>query len=393
MPNLRVWLRFPPRRDVVRRALPMAAVAAFAVVPVIPFFTDPWLRVLFLVGLYVVLGLGLNIVVGFAGLLDLGYVAFFATGAYLLGTLTSPQSPVDLRLDFWVVLPLAVLLGAVVGLVLGLPVLPLRGDYLAIVTLGFGEIIRILLVNLRGVTNGSQGLAAIEKPAVPGWQRIDEPWQWYYFILAVAVVVAVLSSRLRDSRIGRAWEAIREDEDVAAAMGIDTVRYKLLAFAMGAAVGAVGGVLFASFIGFINPTSFTLQVSINVLAVVIIGGMGNTWGIVLGAFILIGVPEFLQFRETADALERLGWLRAALDAPFAALDAVAPFDVWRVPEPNRWGSLVADKRFIIYGALLVAVMVLRPGGLFPSRRRRLEFEAPPPGELAEPAALPAGGAR
>lgn len=371
----------------------MAAVAAFAVVPVIPFFTDPWLRVLFLVGLYVVLGLGLNIVVGFAGLLDFGYVAFFAAGAYLLGILTSPQSPVDLRLDFWLVLPLAVLLGAVVGLVLGLPVLPLRGDYLAIVTLGFGEIIRILLVNLRGVTNGSQGLAAIEKPLVPGWQRIDEPWQWYYFILAVAVVVAVLSSRLRDSRIGRAWEAIREDEDVAAAMGIDTVRYKLLAFATGAAVGAVGGVLFASFIGFINPTSFTLQVSINVLAVVIIGGMGNTWGIVLGAFILIGVPEFLQFRETADALERLGWLRSLVDAPFAALDAVAPFDVWRVPEPERWGRLVADKRFILYGALLVAVMVLRPGGFFPSRRRKLEFEAPPPGEMAEPAVLPAGGSQ
>ncbi|GBD23337.1 hypothetical protein HRbin29_00999 [bacterium HR29] len=393
MPDLRLWLKVPPRRDVARRLLPAAAVVLFALVPAVPFFTDPWLRVFFLVGLYVVLGLGLNIVVGFAGLLDLGYVAFFAAGAYLMGILTSPQSPVDLRLEFWVILPLALLLGALVGLLLGLPVLPLRGDYLAIVTLGFGEIIRILLVNLRDITGGSQGLAAIEKPPVPGWQRIDEPWQWYYVILVTAVAVAFLSARLRDARIGRAWEAIREDEDVAAAMGIDTVKYKLLAFATGAAVGSVGGVLFASYIGFINPTSFTLQVSINVLAVVIIGGMGNTWGVVFGAFILIGVPELLQFRETSDVLERLGWLRTALDAPFAALDALAPFGVWRVPEPETWGRLVADKRFIIYGALLVAVMVARPGGLFPSRRRKLEFEAPPPSEVAEPSALAAGGSQ
>ncbi len=364
-------------------------VGVFAAVPLIPFFTDSWLRVFFLVGLYVVLGLGLNIVVGFAGLLDLGYVAFFATGAYLLGILTSPQSPIDLHLGFWYVLPLALVLGALVGLLLGLPVLPLRGDYLAIVTLGFGEIIRILLVNMRDITNGSQGLAAIEKPPVPGWQEIDEPWQWYYFVLLLAVVVAFISARLRDARIGRAWEAIREDEDVAAAMGINTVKYKLLAFATGAAIGSVGGVLFASFIGFINPTSFTLQVSINVLAVVIIGGMGSTWGVVLGAFILIGVPELLQFRETADALERIGWLRGIVNAPFAAIDAVAPFDVWQVPEASEWGRLVADKRFILYGALLVAVMVLRPTGIFPSRRRKLEFEHPLPAETAE--ALAAGG--
>lgn len=383
----------PPRRDVARLFIPVAAIPAFALVPVFPFFTDAWLRVFFLVGLYVLLGLGLNIVVGFAGLLDLGYVAFFAAGAYLMGIFTSPQSPVGLQLDFWFILPLSIVLGALVGLLLGLPVLPLRGDYLAIVTLGFGEIIRILLVNLRGITNGSQGLAAIQKPPVPGWQTIDDPWQWYYVILIVAVLVAFLSARLRDARIGRAWEAIREDEDVAAAMGIDTVKYKLLAFATGAAVGSVGGVLFASYIGFINPTSFTLQVSINVLAVVIIGGMGNTWGVVLGAFILIGVPELLQFRETTDALERLGWLRTILDAPFAALDAIAPFSVWRVPEPETWGRLVADKRFILYGALLVAVMVLRPGGIFPSRRRKLEFEAPPASELTEPAALAAGGSQ
>lgn len=366
------------------------AVGLFAIVPLIPFFTDSWLRVFFLVGLYVVLGLGLNIVVGFAGLLDLGYVAFFAAGAYLLGILTSPQSPIDLHLGFWYVLPLALLLGAVVGLLLGLPVLPLRGDYLAIVTLGFGEIIRILLVNMRDITGGSQGLAAIEKPPVPGWQEIDEPWQWYYFVLILAVLVAFISARLRDARIGRAWEAIREDEDVAAAMGINTVKYKLLAFATGAAIGSVGGVLFASFIGFINPTSFTLQVSINVLAVVIIGGMGNTWGVVLGAFILIGVPELLQFRETAEALERIGWLRGIVNAPFAALDAVAPFPVWQVPEASEWGRLVADKRFILYGALLVAVMVLRPTGIFPSRRRKLEFEHPLPTETAE-ALAPSGG--
>ena len=224
---------------------------------------------------------------------------------------------------------------------------------------------------------------------MPGWQEIYEAGQGYYFVLLLAVVVAFISARLRDARIGRAWEAIREDEDVAAAMGINTVKYKLLAFATGAAIGSVGGVLFASFIGFINPTSFTLQVSINVLAVVIIGGMGSTWGVVLGAFILIGVPELLQFRETADALERIGWLRGIVNAPFAAIDAVAPFDVWQVPEASEWGRLVADKRFILYGALLVAVMVLRPTGIFPSRRRKLEFEHPLPAETAE--ALAAGG--
>ncbi len=196
---------------------------------------------------------------------------------------------------------MAILLGALVGLLLGLPVLPLRGDYLAIVTLGFGEIIRLLITNVEGVTNGSQGLSAIANPDL-GFRQVDQPWIWYYFIVVAGILTAFATSRLRDARIGRAWEAIREDEDVASAMGINTVKYKLMAFAIGASIGCLGGVFYASFISFINPQAFSLQVSINVLAIVIIGGMGSTPGVVIGAFILIGIPEILQFSDTADFL-------------------------------------------------------------------------------------------
>ncbi|MEZ4494396.1 MAG: branched-chain amino acid ABC transporter permease [Dehalococcoidia bacterium] len=353
--------------------LPLLFIGTVLLVPVIPFFTDPWIRVLFLVGLYVVLGLGLNVVVGFAGLLDLGYVAFFATGAYLMATLTSPGSPIGLSANFWLVLPLAVVLGALVGLLLGLPVLPLRGDYLAIVTLGFGEIIRLLITNVEGVTNGSQGLSAIASPDL-GFREVDEPWIWYYFIVVAGLLTAFATARLRDARIGRAWEAIREDEDVAAAMGINTVKYKLMAFAIGASIGAVGGVFYASFISFINPQAFSLQVSINVLAIVIIGGMGSTPGVVIGAFILIGVPEILQFRDTADFLGHFAFLSDAINSTIDGINAISPFTIGTIPAADDWGAAIADKRFIVYGALLVAVMVLRPAGIFPSRRRQREFE-------------------
>jgi branched-chain amino acid transport system permease protein len=358
--------------------LPLVFIGAVLLVPAIPFFTDPWLRVLFLVGLYVVLGLGLNVVVGFAGLLDLGYVAFFATGAYLMATLTSPGSPIEFSANFWLVLPLAVVVGALVGLVLGLPVLPLRGDYLAIVTLGFGEIIRLLITNVEGVTNGSQGLSAIATPDL-AFREVDEPWIWYYFIVAAGVITAFATARLRDARIGRAWEAIREDEDVAAAMGIHTVKYKLMAFAIGAAIGAVGGVFYASFISFINPQAFSLQVSINVIAIVIIGGMGSTPGVIVGAFILIGIPEILQFRDTADFLGHFTFISDAINSTIDGINAITPFTISAIPAADEWGAAIASKRFIVYGALLVAVMVLRPAGFFPSRRRSMEFapdEAP-----------------
>jgi branched-chain amino acid transport system permease protein len=342
-------------------------------VPAMPLFSDPWLRVFFLVGLYVVLGLGLNVVVGFAGLLDLGYVAFFATGAYLMGTLSSPASPIDISAGFWTVLPMAILLGSLVGLILGLPVLPLRGDYLAIVTLGFGEIIRLLLVNVEDVTNGSQGLSAIAVPDLV-FREIDALWMWYYAIVIAAILTWFVTARLREARIGRAWEAIREDEDVAAAMGINTVKYKLMAFAIGAALGAFGGVLYASFIGFINPQAFSLQVSINVLAIVIIGGMGSTSGVIAGSFILIGLPEILQFRDTREFLANFTFISDAVNSLVDGLNALVPFEISKVAPADRWGAAIADKRFIIYGALLVAVMVLRPQGLFPSKRRAIELQ-------------------
>ena len=242
-----------------------------ALVCLLPFaLSDVWVQMLVFVGLFIVLGLGLNVVVGFAGLLDLGYVAFFAAGAYTMGLLTSPGSPIDSGLNFWLILPLGVLIASGVGLLLGLPVLPLRGDYLAIVTLGFGEIIRLFLINRDDLTRGSQGLSAIPRPELFGY-RIDSFTAWFYFVIAAAVLVGFCTARLRDSRIGRAWEAIREDEDVAAAMGVNTTKYKLLAFATGAAIGGLGGVIYASFIGFISPAAFSLQVSIDVLAIVIIG--------------------------------------------------------------------------------------------------------------------------
>ena len=364
-----------------------ARTAAFlvllALVPFIGFFDDPWLRVFTLVGIYAMLGLGLNVVVGLAGLLDLGYVAFFAAGAYCMAILSAPGGAVDGSLNFWLIVPVAVAVGAAVGILLGVPVLALRGDYLAIVTLGFGEIIRILLVNIDGVTEGSQGISAIGEPSL-GFRTIDDSTAWFYFVVAAAAIVAFVTARLRDARVGRAWEAIREDEDVAAAMGINTTRYKLMAFAMGAAIGALGGVLYASRIGFINPQIFTLAVSVNVLAMVIIGGMGSTPGVILGAFILIGVPDILQFRETADLLERFAWLRHLLNRLVDAFNALSPWELGALPPASEWGADIADKRFIIFGALLVMVMVLRPSGLFPSQRRKREFANPPEAEAARP---------
>ncbi len=340
------------------------------------FMSDPWLQMLVFVGIFVILGLGLNVVVGFAGLLDLGYVAFFAAGAYTMGILASPGSPDDLGLNVWGVLPRGVVVAAPFGLLLGLPVLPLRGDYLAIVTLGFGEIIRLFLVNRDDLTRGSQGLAAIPRPQI-GDFTIRSFENWFYLVVVFALIVGFLASRLRDSRIGRAWEAIREDEDVAAAMGVNTVKYKLMAFSIGAAIGGLGGVVYASFIGFISPAAFDLRISIDVIAIVIIGGMGSTPGVILGALILIGIPRILQFRETADVLSKFEWLREGLNAVMAGLDAIVPFGLGRFPPAAEWGRALADDtRFVIFGALLVAIMILRPSGIFPSRRRQLEFETP-----------------
>jgi branched-chain amino acid transport system permease protein len=334
---------------------------------------DTWVRVLFLVTLYATLGMGLNVVVGLAGLLDLGFVAFFAAGAYVVAIWGAPISPsVEGVVNYWVLLPMAVLIGAGVGMLLGLPVLPLRGDYLAIVTLGFGEIIRILALNMTDYTRGSSGLFALTKPQIGG-TKIDRVDEFFIMILIAAVVVWFVTSRLRDSKVGRAWEAIREDEDVAAGMGINTVRYKLMAFATGASIGALGGAIYAPFVDFVAPQQFGLIVSINVIAVVIIGGMGNTTGVIAGAAILIGVPEILQFDETADVLAKLGWLRDGVNTLIDGFNAVSFADAGKLPPAAEWGDKLALYRFIVFGALLVLVMVLRPSGLFPSRRRQMEF--------------------
>jgi branched-chain amino acid transport system permease protein len=287
-----------------------------------------WNYTLGTVGIYVLLGLGLNIVVGLAGLLDLGYVAFFAIGAYSVALLTAP-TPHHLEWNFWVALPIGIALAALAGILLGIPVLRMRGDYLAIVTLGFGEIIRILSKSdiLTSFTGGPKGVLNIGGPNF--LTRFLSSDVNYLYIIILAVFLAIfVTVRLQHSRVGLAWEAMREDETVAAAMGINTLQHKLMAFAIGAAFAGLGGVLFASRNQFTGPEDHNLMVSINVLAVVIVGGMGSIPGVIAGAFVLKGLPEILREME--------------------------------------------NYRVIIFGALLVIMMLVRPEGLFPSSRRKLE---------------------
>ena len=284
------------------------------------------------VGLYILLGLGLNIVVGYAGLLDLGYVAFFAIGSYSVALLTSPQSFLALELNFWLILPVVILIAAIAGIVIGAPVLRLRGDYLAIVTLGFGEIVRLLFLSdwLSEFTNAGQGILSIPGPTLPGLDiPTRDPESIYYPILLACIVAAVVAYRLANSRVGRAWNAMREDESVAEATGINTTNYKLLAFSLGAVFGCLSGALFASKIGVIFPHSFEILVSITALAVIILGGMGSIPGVIVGALVLVGLPELLR-----------------------------EFDEYRL---------------LVYGAVLVAMMLLRPEGLVPSAMRRREL--------------------
>ena len=280
------------------------------------------------VGIYVLLGLGLNIVVGFAGLLDLGYVAFYAVGAYVTAILTSPVSPAfSPELPFFGALPFVIIAAAMVGLFVGAPVLRLRGDYLAIVTLGFGEIAKEIFNSAwaQPVTGGAQGILSIAEPA----PFTRDPQSIYYPILFFCIIAAIGATSLAKSRVGRAWNAMREDESVAEATGVNTTNYKLLAFGLGAAFGCLSGALFASKIGVIFAGSFDILVSINALALIILGGMGNIAGVVVGALVLVGLPEFL--RE------------------------------------------FSEYRLLIYGVVLVVMMLLRPEGLLPSRTRRMEL--------------------
>jgi branched-chain amino acid transport system permease protein len=318
-----------------------------------------WVRITNLAILFVLLSLGLNIVVGFAGLLDLGYIAFYAVGAYTYALLASPHF--NLHLPFWVILPIGAAIACLFGVMLGTPTLKLRGDYLAIVTLGFGEIIRIFLNNLSepfNLTNGPKGITTIDPIRVFGLDfsnttRIGElamsgTIKYYYFLLVVMVVVIVLNIRLQDSRIGRAWEAIREDEIAARAMGINTTHMKLLAFAMGASFGGVAGGMFSAIQGFISPESFILTESVMVLSMVVLGGMGNIWGVVMGAILLSFVPEILRY--TVEPVQRWLFGRSLID-----------------PEVIR---------MLLFGVAMVAMMLFRPAGLFPSAVRKRELAVP-----------------
>ncbi|GLU35547.1 ABC transporter ATP-binding protein [Trinickia caryophylli] len=321
-----------------------------------------WVRVLDFAMLYVMLALGLNVVVGFAGLLDLGYIAFYAVGSYTAALLTSPHLanqfewigqmfPGGIHAPYWIVVPVAMALAALFGVLLGAPTLRLRGDYLAIVTLGFGEIVRIFMNNLDrpiNITNGPQGITGVDPVHVGGFNlsqthtlfglQLPSVYMYYYLFVLCSLLVIWVCTRLQHSRIGRAWAAIREDEIAAKAMGINTRNVKLLAFAMGASFGGLSGAMFGGFQGFVSPESFTFWESVVVLACVVLGGMGHIPGVILGAVLLAVFPEFL--RSTMGPLQH--WI---------------------------FGHQILDTeviRQLLYGLAMVVIMLYRSEGLWPA---------------------------
>jgi branched-chain amino acid transport system permease protein len=339
-PMVRHYRELPTQARRGVSLLLLAAVALFLIwLPIL--VGSNLTQILGTVGYYILLGLGLNIVVGYAGLLDLGYVAFFAVGAYGTALLTGAHLVTSLgetadpafvlHLGFYEALPVLVLVAAFVGLLIGAPVLRLRGDYLAIVTLGFGEIARVLVTSdwLKDFLGGAQGLRDVTNASIGGIS-FQNPQPFYYLVLVFCLAAIFVSARLAASRVGRAWNAMREDEQVAEAMGVSTVKYKLLAFATGAGIGSFSGALYAVKIGSIGPASFTILVSITVLALIILGGMGSIPGVVLGALVLIGLPGFL--------------------------------------------TEFSEYQLLLYGAALVAIMLLRPQGLIPNVRRMRELK-------------------
>ena len=334
---------------------------ALAVLPLVAQqFGNAWVRILDIALLYVLLALGLNIVVGYAGLLDLGYVAFYAVGAYMFGLLGSTQLtdtfenlkavfPSGLHTPWYVVIPLGAFLAALAGVLLGAPTLKLRGDYLAIVTLGFGEIVRVFMNNLDApvnITNGPKGITGIDDMHILGFELgrrheifgfdIAKVTNYYYLFLVLTVFAVLICYRLERSRIGRAWMAIREDEIAAKAMGIDTRNLKLLAFGMGATFGGVSGAMFATFQGFISPESFSLQESTMIVAMVVLGGLGHLPGVIVGALLLSALPEVLRYVA--------GPLQAMTDG---RLDA----------------SIL---RQLLVALAMIGIMLSRPRGLWPS---------------------------
>lgn len=340
------------------------------------YFGNAWVRIIDIALLYVLLALGLNIVVGYAGLLDLGYIAFYAVGAYLFGLLASPHLadhfaavramfPYGMHTPLWFVIPLALAVAGTAGVILGAPTLKLRGDYLAIVTLGFGEIIRVFLNNLDApvnITNGPKGISQIDsikffgldlgRTLDLGFISLPSVTLYYYLFLSMVIVSVIICYRLERSRIGRAWMAIREDEIAAKAMGINTRNMKLLAFGMGASFGGVAGSMFGAFQGFISPESFSLQESIMVVAMVVLGGIGHIPGVIVGALLLAALPEVLRY--VAGPLQEMSGGR---------LDS-------------------AILRQLLIALAMIAIMLARPRGLWPSPEHGKA--APPPSGGVQP---------
>ena len=338
----------------------LCAVALVALPLFVQQFGQGWVRIMATALLYVLLALGLNIIVGYAGLLDLGYVAFYAVGAYMYALLASPHLfetfpwiramfPNGLHTPIWLVVPLAAGLAACAGILLGTPVLKLRGDYLAIVTLGFGEIIRVFMNNLEhpvNITNGPRGISQIDPMDFFGFNmgqaheilgvKVPSVALYYYLFLGLVVLTVIICHRIESSRIGRAWMAIREDEIAAKAMGLNTRNLKLLAFGMGATFGGVSGAMFAAFQGFISPESFTLAESVMIVAMVVLGGIGHIPGVILGAVMLAALPEVLRY-VAGDIQAMTG----------GRLDA-------------------AILRQLLIALAMIVVMLMRPRGLWPS---------------------------
>jgi branched-chain amino acid transport system permease protein len=342
-----------------------AAVLAFALYP----FVDSWLKIgrvgsMESIFVYVILAMGLNIVVGYAGLLDLGYAAFFAFGAYSVGLLTSPSSyfvqkgwvPEWLQ-HFWPALAVSWMVAAVFGVLLGMPTLRLRGDYLAIVTLGFGEIVPNVFRNAEKFTNGVKGINPIATPPTINLAShsfrftSSDQRHWYWLMMAIALFSLVIIRRLYDSRLGRTWQAIREDEIAAASMGVNLVKTKLLAFALGASFAGFAGSVYSSAFQFVDSSQFQFSVSITVLSMIILGGLGNVYGAIIGALIIGGFDRILT-----EALNpRLHW----------------------IGRQTHWHGLAShdlkQDRFLVFGLALVLMMLLRPGGIWPSAQRKAEL--------------------
>ena len=340
------------------------------------YFGNAWVRIIDIALLYVLLALGLNIVVGYAGLLDLGYVAFYAVGAYMFGLLGSSQLtdtfqtfkdmfPNGLHTPWWIVIPLGALLAAGAGVLLGAPTLKLRGDYLAIVTLGFGEIVRVFMNNLDApvnITNGPKGIASIDDMNIFGLDLgkthslfgfdIPKVTNYYFLFLFLVIFAIIICHRLERSRIGRAWMAIREDEVAAKAMGINTRNLKLLAFGMGATFGGISGAMFATFQGFISPESFSLQESTMIVAMVVLGGLGHLPGVIVGALLLSALPEVLRY--VAGPLQQM--TDGRLDASIL--------------------------RQLLIAVAMIGIMLARPRGLWPSPEHGKDITPDTPPKVA-----------